>query len=314
MTENQAKRLSALTVLLVIGCTRDEWPGPEPVALEEFASAHQEWRTNRRDRLVRPQSGPVLWIGLWELPQGATRFGSDPELPIVLPASDSPPLAGTFHRSGQEVRLEPSAENALHDGEGSPVTGEMVLGSDRSGEVTDLVLGSVGLRVHGEPGTDRLWIRAWDEDHPERESFELPEYFPLDTAWRVTARFEPYPEPRPLPVWDVVRGTIEYETPGELVFRKNGREHRLIAVAGASSSRYFIMMWDSTATSSTYQGGRYLGVPFADEDGWTTIDFNRTYNAPCVFSIYSTCALPPRENRLALRVLAGEKRPAKSVY
>ena len=211
MTENRAQRLSALTVLLVVGCAMDEWLGPEPVALEEFASAHQEWRTKRRDRLVRPQSGPVLWIGLWELPQ-------------------------------------------------------------------------------------------------------LPEYFPLDTAWRVTARFEPYPEPRPLPVWDVVRGTIEYETPGELVFRKNGREHRLIAVAGANSSRYFIMMWDSTATSSTYQGGRYLGVPFADEDGWTTIDFNRTYNAPCVFSPYSTCALPPRENRLALRISAGEKRPAKSVY
>ena len=139
MTENRAQRLSALTVLLVVGCAMDEWPGPEPVALEEFASAHQEWRTNRRDRLVRPQSGPVLWIGLWELPQGATRFGSDPELPIVLPASDSPPLAGTLHRSGQEVRLEPSAENALHDGKGSPVTGEMVLGSDRSGEVTDLI-------------------------------------------------------------------------------------------------------------------------------------------------------------------------------
>ena len=86
------------------------------------------------------------------------------------------------------------------------------------------------------------------------------EYFSIDPAWRVKARFEPYPAPRPLPLWDVTNGTIEYETPGELVFRRNGREHRLVAVAGANASRYFILMWDSTATSSTYQGGRYLGV------------------------------------------------------
>ena len=301
-------------MLLGTAYTAGEWPAPEPVTVEDFTTEHEEWRARRRDRLVTPPSGPLLWIGLWELPQGATSFGSDPELPIVLPASQSPPLAGTLHRTGQEILLEPFAGATILDVAGSEVTEAIVLGSDRSGEVTNLALGSVGLRVHGEPGTDRLWLRAWDEDLPVRESFDLPEYFPLDTAWRVTARFEPYPEPRPLQVWDVVSGTVEYETPGELVFRKNGREHSLIAVAGAESSSYFIMMWDSTATSTTYQGGRYLRVPLTDDEGWTTIDFNRAYNAPCVFTEYSTCSLPPRENRLSLRVLAGEKRPAASAY
>jgi hypothetical protein len=38
------------------------------------------------------------------------------------------------------------------------------------------------------------------------------------------------------------------------------------------------------------------------------IDFNRAYNPPCVFTPHSTCALPPRGNRLALAVVAGEKR------
>ena len=33
------------------------------------------------------------------------------------------------------------------------------------------------------------------------------------------------------------------------------------------------------------------------------------YNPPCVFTAYSTCALPPPENRLGLAVTAGEKRP-----
>ena len=301
--------------ILAVGCGSDPWPSPEPVDFEAFRSEHERWRSNRRDRMVRPPSGPVLWVGLWELPQGATAFGSDRELPIVLGEADSPPLAGTLHRTGQEVRLEPAAERVLsHGEEKSPVDEALLLGSDRSGDVTDLHLGSLGLRVHGEPGTERLWLRVWDEDLPVRDSFELPEYFPVDTAWRVAARFDPYPKPKRLQVWDVVSGTIEYETPGELVFRKHGREHRLIAVAGPESSSYFIMMWDSTAHRSTYQGGRYLRVPRAGDDGWTTIDFNRAYNAPCVFTAYSTCALPPRENRLDLEVSAGEQRPSNAAY
>jgi uncharacterized protein (DUF1684 family) len=68
------------------------------------------------------------------------------------------------------------------------------------------------------------------------------------------------------------------------------------------------MLWDSTALSTTYGAGRYLRVPLADSTGWTVIDFNRTYNPPCVFTAFSTCAFPPPENRLPFAVTAGEKR------
>ena len=73
-------------------------------------------------------------------------------------------------------------------------------------------------------------------------------------------------------------------------------------------------LWDSTGVADTYQGGRYMRVPLADDEGWTTIDFNRAYNPPCVFTPYSVCSLPPHENRLALAVTAGEKRPVDAPY
>jgi uncharacterized protein (DUF1684 family) len=190
----------------------------------------------------------------------------------------------------------------------------MVLGSDRSGNTTNLALGSLGMRIHGEPGTDRLWLRVWDEDMAARDTFRLPDYFPVTPDWNVRARFDPYPEAEPLRVPDVTGGTVEYQARGELVFRRNGREHSLIATAGDNASSFFIMMWDSTAIADTYQGGRYLSAPMPDAEGWTTIDFNRAYNAPCVFTAFSVCALPPRENWLELHVSAGEKRPAKPVY
>ncbi len=305
------------------GCDSD-WPEPPPIASATLLAEHEEWRSGREASLVTPPGGSVLWNGLWDLPQGAVRFGSDPSLPIVLSADDAPPLAGTLRREGQVVTLEPEPQSGIRvrtadpDDEDAvietPVIDPLVLENDRSGRTTTLVLGSLGLRVHSEPGTDRLWLRTWDEDSELRESFALPPYYPVREEWRVAARFEPYAEPRILRFADVTGGLVEYRAPGELRFRLGEREHTLIATANETSSSYFILMWDSTATVNTYQGGRYLRADFPDEEGWTTIDFNRAYNAPCVFTAYSVCALPPRENWLSLHVQAGEQRPTEPAY
>ena len=44
------------------------------------------------------------------------------------------------------------------------------------------------------------------------------------------------------------------------------------------------------------------------KDGKVVLDFNRSYNPPCAFTPFATCPLPPPQNRLKLRVEAGEKR------
>ncbi|HBD98030.1 MAG TPA: hypothetical protein DC060_07510, partial [Gemmatimonadetes bacterium] len=94
--------------MLLASCIGEEWPAPPPVDVAVFDADYAEWRDRREGRMVTPPGGPLLWIGLWELEQGPTPFGSDEDLSISLPSADSPPLAGTLHRSGQEVRLEPA--------------------------------------------------------------------------------------------------------------------------------------------------------------------------------------------------------------
>jgi len=317
-----ARLLGAVTLMLV-GCT-SEWPDSPPISTEALLADHEEWRSNRERRLVTPPGGSVLWNGLWDIPEGDTPFGSHEALSLRLPVEDSPPVAGTLRRVGQVVTLlpepasgigvrtpDPIDRSAVVE---TPVTEPLVLENDRSGRTTNLALGSLGMRVHQEPGSDRLWLRTWDEDASIRETFALPEYYPVSNDWRVAARLEEFDEPRILHFVDVTGGLVEYRAPGELVFRVDGREHSLIATAGENSSAFFIIMWDSTATVTTYQAGRYLSVPFPDESGWTTIDFNRAYNAPCVFTAFSVCALPPRENWLELHVRAGEQRPDKPFY
>ena len=44
-----------------------------------------------------------------------------------------------------------------------------------------------------------------------------------------------------------------------------------------------------------------------DENGIVELDFNKSYNPPCVFTAFATCPLPPPQNILDIEVLAGEK-------
>ena len=312
----------ALPAVAGVGCAAPEarseaWPDPPPVEAAVLVAEHEEWREGRRRNLANPNAGVISWDGLFELADGANAFGSDPSLAVVLPAEDAPPVAGTLHLEDGAVRLVPEAGSGLHlreavTGEiGDPVTEPIPLPDDRSEGTVRLALGSLGMRVHAERGTDRLWLRVWDTDAPRIETFQLPEYFPVTNEWRVTARFDPYPEPRIVSLADVRGGTLENTAPGDLVFRVNGDEHRLMAFATASSRSYFISLWDSTAVTDTYQAGRYMRAPLTDDDGWTTIDFNRTYNAPCAFTPHSVCNLPPRENYLRFAITAGEKRPVR---
>lgn len=301
--------------ILSTGCTGETWPDPASVDPHVLLTEHEEWREGRRNNLANPNAGVISWDGLFELTEGANTFGSDPSAAIVLPEEDAAPLAGTLHLEDGAVRLVPEPGSGLglrdpvSDAVGEAITEPMPLPDDRSEGTIRLALGSLGMRVHAEPGTERLWLRVWDTDAPRLAAFELPEYFPITNDWRVTARFEPYPEPRTVTLGDVRGGTLENTAPGDLVFRVGGAEHRLMAFAGATSRSYFISLWDSTAVADTYQAGRYMRAPFPDDDGWTTIDFNRAYNAPCAFTPHSVCSLPPRENYLRFFVTAGEKRP-----
>lgn len=293
---------------VVLAACGDDWPRPPAIAREQFTSEFDAWRADRRERLLRPGSGPVIWVGLYEIAAGAVELGADSSAAIVLSAPGVPHRVGTLRRTGNDVRFEPAPNANVRRADSSVVNMPIALANDRGDSATVLATGSLRMRVHGEPGTDRLWLRVWDVAHPARATFALPASYEADTGWRVMARLEPFQQPQEFRVPDIAGGTQVFHAPGELEFRVGRRRLRLTPFADSGSKDYFVMLWDSTALSTTYEAGRYLHIPFPDSTGWTVIDFNRAYNPPCVFSAYSTCALPPRENRLPLAITAGEKR------
>jgi uncharacterized protein (DUF1684 family) len=63
---------------------------------------------------------------------------------------------------------------------------------------------------------------------------------------------------------------------------------------------------DASAGQETYEAARFVYSDLRD-DGTTILDFNQAYNPPCAFNPYTTCPIPIPENRLGLKVLAGER-------
>jgi uncharacterized protein len=73
------------------------------------------------------------------------------------------------------------------------------------------------------------------------------------------------------------------------------------------SKDLFFVFRDLTAGKETYGAGRFLDTA-PPQDGKVVLDFNKAYNPPCAFTPYATCPLPPAENKLAVRIEAGEKK------
>lgn len=283
---------------------------PAPPQCSDCAAHEAEiagWRAQRLAELGGEQ-GWLALAGLYWLREGEHRLGAAPDADIVFPAG-APAEVGTLTLQAGVVQLHvaPGVDARIAD---AKIT-DMALRSDVdpsqpaqrvtiAGRFTFLIL------ARG----DRLGLRLYDRDSPERTHFAGIESYPVAERWRVTARFEPYPTPR-LVDHPTVIGTTKAEIPGVAIFTIDGVERRLTPILehGPAGDELLFVFRDLTSEAETYPGGRFLitGSPRA---GALVLDFNRAHNPPCAFTPYATCPLPLPENRLGVRVDAGEKTPA----
>ena len=169
-----------------------------------------------------------------------------------------------------------------------------------------MVFGTANFVVIDRSG--RKALRVKDSEAPTRTHFLGIDYFDIDPSWRVEAKWIAFDPPHELEVPTVI-GTVEkYPVPGKAVFQRGGKTFELLPVIEVPGDReLFLIFADRTSGKETYGAARFLYVPMP-VDGKIVLDFNRAYNPPCAFTPYATCPLAPPENRLDLRVTAGEKK------
>jgi uncharacterized protein (DUF1684 family) len=284
----------SLALLLVAGC-REKPMEPPSADAENHRAEIAKWQEQRAERL-KSEYGWLSLIGLFWLNEG--------DNVISLPSAGSPTVK--VSRRGPAVTLVPNPAMMI---DGKPVTAPVELHDDTDPNgATSVQMGSVRFQVikRGE----RYALRVRDSQAPTRTHFQGLDYFPTDAKWRVEARYEPYKPEKKIPITDVTGMTSDSIAPGALVFTVDGHEYRIDPVIEEGSDELFIIFKDATSRDETYQPGRYLYAAKPGPNGKTIIDFNKAYNPPCSFTPFATCPLPPPQNRLPIRIEAGEKRYA----
>ncbi|MGH8107078.1 MAG: DUF1684 domain-containing protein, partial [Arenimonas sp.] len=216
----------------------------------------------------------------------------------------------TLSKEGK-ITLQPESGSGITI-DGAPATSTATLVSDADGEATVVGFNDGMASFIVIKRGDRYALRVRDALAPTLTQFPGIEYFDISKDYRFQAKFVPHEAGKKIEIMNILGMVEPMDNPGEVVFTKDGKEFRMETV-DEGDGRLFIIFADRTSGHETYAAARFL---YADnpgpKGGTTVVDFNKAYNPPCAFTSFSTCPTPPLQNRLDLRVEAGEKKPLKS--
>lgn len=256
------------------------WP-----ASDAYRAQIEEWR-RQREAALKADGGWLTVTGLFWLHEGANSFGSASSNEIVLPA-DAALSDGAFVLSNGKVAFRMGGQTRE-------------LQPDSSGKPDAVTIGSLTMFVIQRGG--KFGIRLKDNKSRLRKEFTGLHYFPVSPDYRIATRL--VPDARKIPILNILGQVEDTPSPGYVEFELHGQKLRLTPVEESPNELFFIFR-DLTAGKETYGSGRFLDAELR-KGGEVVLDFNKAYNPPCAFTPYATCPLPPKENRLAVRIGAGE--------
>jgi uncharacterized protein (DUF1684 family) len=288
----------ALAIAGVAGCRGGTSQDPAAMDVEAATKETQAWRAKHEADYRREW---VTIAGLHFLQPGSQTAGSASSNDILLPAP-TPPVLGRFVLGNDIVRFEPQpgAEVSLDN---EVVRDSIELADDGEEKADALMVGDIRLVVHRSG--ERKSLRVWDPKGELARGFLGFTWFPIQMDYRVTGRFVPDPAPREMQVVNTFGDLDTFKTEGVVEFRLRGQALRLRPFTTRPKRFYFVFR-DASSGQETYEAARFLYSDLRD-DGTTVLDFNQAYNPPCAFNPFTTCPIPLPENRLGVKILAGEK-------
>lgn len=301
ITQTWALRGALATAVLVAAATA----GHAATATADYRQAVQQYR-QQADQQLRAPNGTLAVVGLFWLHEGGNRVGAHPANEVPLPPDAVPAQVARIQVEAGVVRLEATGDGPAISVNGETVANTVTLAKG-GGPVT---IGRLTLSlVSSEQG---LAIQVTDPNSALRRDFAGQQWYPVDASWRVPGHYVAYPQPKTIAYESAVGGTRSAPSPGYVVFQRSGKEYHLDVLQESPKSRV-AFFYDTTTGKTTYAGGRVVPIEVGDGDN-VTLDFNKAFNRPCAVSPYTTCRLPPEQNRLtALEVRAGEKKPLAKV-
>jgi uncharacterized protein (DUF1684 family) len=278
-----------------------------PVALQAqpadeaaYRAEIEKWRQARHDRLA-DDNGWLTLVGLEWLVEGENTVGSAEVNAARIPGG--PDAWGVIDVEGDTIMFSPAAESEV------TVDGKSVqkirLIADNQGKPTVVRHGDISFYVIFR---ESYALRIKDRKAPGLLAFHGVPQYAIQPDWLIEGDFVRAEEGTTIGIADVLGHTSDSPVYGTFQFERDGQFHRLLALGTEESQSLWFLLADKTSGRETYGAGRFLYSEGMPENGRLLVDFNKTYNPPCAFNDYSTCPLPPQQNRLRLAITAGEKK------
>lgn len=154
-------------------------------------------------------------------------------------------------------------------------------------------------------------------EESERKKFQSLPFFKIDEGYKIEADFVRTTDGKPFEMQTTTDRKPIYQKFGEVSFEINGKSHTLniyqsqdLSTNKEYKNYLFLPFTDLSNGQESYEGGRYIDLQLAElsngqEIKTITIDFNKAYNPYCAYNHKYSCPIPPKENHLEVKILAG---------
>ena len=279
-------------MLVIVSASNEEDPG--------YVDSVKSWQAEREENLQKDRSWLTV-AGLYWLREGENWVGTATSNDFVLPEGSAPATVGVFKFYDRKATFH-AEDGVTITRDGKPIQPkqivELEMGEKHAIAINDL---KMWLHYSGE----RLAIRLRDLNASYRKEFAGLDWFPVDPKFRVEAKFTPHTEEKKVEMLNILGDIEVFEAAGYVDFELQAQKVHMEPMKSREGALWLIFR-DGTSGKGSYQAARFLRTE-PPENGKVVIDFNRAYNPPCAYNPHTTCPMPTKENRLEIRIEAGEK-------
>lgn len=253
-----------------------------------------------KSKMLERKSNYLQLVAIHRLKKGLNSFGKDKSNDLSLTIESLPGIIGVFEITDDSITFN-AHKNIMINTETEYSVGKILLPLDKNGNSEKLFHNELSWRIITR--SKQHYLRVWYNKNPAISTFSGFDKYKLNNDFIYNAYFTFYNKEKSQIVKSKIDGQRLTNFIGNVSFNYKNISYTLDVGHDG-----FIMVGDETNTTSTYGGGRYVYISLPKEDGNIILDFNKLYNPPCSFSIFTTCLYPPGQNQLPFSILAGEKR------
>lgn len=147
-------------------------------------------------------------------------------------------------------------------------------------------------------------------DTAEIRQFAGLKFYPVNETFKTEATINWLPQINYLNMPQSGGDIVPYMQSAFISFTIDGQSYQLPAYQTEHMKQQhilFVPFTDLTNGKETYNGGRYIDLPYVDNKRECTLDFNLSYIPYCAYTHRYSCPIVPAANHLDIAITAGEK-------